>query len=142
MKETYDWTQKTRELLSQLINVLSELNNEWEAFKSSDGDIRYFSDVSDVQSTAQACGDLSLLSIKDTPEKPFKDVNEEIRTSQDHTHRSLRAIKEMFEKLHILCQKLEALRKSSQRSADDVRVGRQSRDISFSAMTFTGINSY
>jgi hypothetical protein len=142
VKKTYDWTQKTRELLNQLINVLSELTNEWEAFKSSDGDIRYFSDIRDVQSTAQACSDPSLYSIEDTPEKIFKDTNEEIRTSQDHTHRSLRAVKEMFEKLHILRQKLVALRNSSQNSAEDVRIGRQIRDISLSVMALTDVNAY
>ena len=142
MKETYDWTQKTRQLLSQLINVLSELTNEWEAFKSSDGDICYFSDFRDVQSTAQVCGHRSLLFIKDTSKKIFKVTNEEIRTSQDHTHRSLRAIKEMFEKLDILRRKLEALSSSSRNSADDVRIGHQSRDISLSAMALMDVNSY
>ena len=128
MKETYDWTQKTRELLSQLINLLSELINEWEAFKSSDGDILFFFALKDVQSTAQACSYPPLRSIKDTLEKFFKATNEDIRTSQDQSHRSLRSIKEMFDKLYILRQKLVALR-DSQNSAEDVRFGRQRRDI-------------
>ena len=55
VKKTYDRTQKSRQLLSQLINVLSELINEWEAFKSFGGDIDYFSDFRDVESTTQVC---------------------------------------------------------------------------------------
>jgi len=141
VKKTYDWTQKTRELLSQLINVLSELINEWEAFNSSNGDICYFSDVRGAQSTTQAHSRPSLLSIKNTLDKIFKATTGDIRTSQDHTHRSLRAIKEMFEKLYILQQKLVALRDSSQNSAEDVRLGRQSQDISLLEMIFIDVNS-
>jgi hypothetical protein len=48
----------------------------------------------------------------------------------------------MFEKLHILRQKLVALRNSSQNSAKDVRVARKSRDVSLSAMALTDVNSY
>jgi hypothetical protein len=90
-KKTYDWTQKTRELLNQLLNVLSGIIKAWETFNSSDGDIVYFSE-SDYSKAA----------------------------SQRHAHRSLRAIKETFEELEGLQQKLVLLRDSSQDLAKDV----------------------
>jgi len=90
-KKTYDWTQKTRERLNQLLNVLSGIIKAWETFNSSDGDVVYFSE-SHYSKAA----------------------------SQHHAHRSLRVIKETFEELEGLQQKLVLLRDSSQDLAKDV----------------------
>jgi hypothetical protein len=88
--KTYDWTQATRELLSQCTNILWEILKEWETFKSSDGDIGYFFNFDYSQD------------------------------QQDQTHRSLRAIKEMFEALQNLHQKLVGLQDSCKNFTKDV----------------------
>ncbi len=43
-KKTCDWSQRATELLSELINNLSELIEAWKSFADQNGDICYFSD--------------------------------------------------------------------------------------------------
>jgi len=79
------------ELLSQLLDVLSETIKAWERFNSSNGDIGYFSDI---ESSLDA--------------------------SQHRTRLSPRAIGETFETLEGLQQKLLLLDKSCHNSAQAV----------------------
>lgn len=53
-KMTFDWTQKTKELLTQLLERLSKLIQAWESFKSSTGDISYFLDMISSQTPKKA----------------------------------------------------------------------------------------
>ncbi len=68
--------------------------NEWETFKSSDGDIGYFLNLDSYQAPLQ-----------------------------DQAHRSLRTIKEMFEALQKLHQQLVGLQDSCRNFTKDVRLG-------------------
>ena len=80
MKESFDWTLQTIELLSELLGVLSKMVKAWDTFSSCGGDIGYFSDI---------------------------DASPNIST---YACRSLRAIKEAFEKLEDHRQRLLLLK--------------------------------
>jgi hypothetical protein len=73
------------ELLSELHGVLSETFEEWNTFISPDGDVGYFSDLD-----------------------KFPANSPEFRHAA-HAGRSLRSIKEAFERLRNLQQKLVSL---------------------------------
>ena len=90
VKKSFDWTHQTMELVSQLLDVLSETIKAWDIFNSSDGDIGYFSDIDSL----------------DTP--------------RFRTRLSLCAIKEIFEILEGLQRKLLFLEKSCRNSAEAV----------------------
>ena len=90
---TFDWTQQTMELLSQLLDVISKPIKAWQSFNSSNGDIGYFSRI-----------------------ESLSDI------SQCRTRLSLRAINETFQNLKSLQQTLLLLEKSCRQSAEAVRL--------------------
>ncbi|KAH8588290.1 hypothetical protein B0O99DRAFT_693577 [Bisporella sp. PMI_857] len=68
IKKSFDWTHQTMDLLSQLLDVLSETIKAWEIFNSPSGDINYFSDIYSSQDAQQPRTRLSLRAIKETME--------------------------------------------------------------------------
>jgi hypothetical protein len=53
VQKTFDWIQKTIELLSKLSNLLSETIKEWERFISHNGDVGYFYDYASSPNASQ-----------------------------------------------------------------------------------------
>jgi hypothetical protein len=66
VKETFDWTQQTIKLLSQLLGVISETITTWNRFNSSDKDIGSFSGINSSLVVSQFRIPLSLCAIKKT----------------------------------------------------------------------------
>jgi hypothetical protein len=69
VKKAFDWTQQAIELLSQLLDVLSETIKAWDMFKSPNGDIGYFTDASTLPNTQKSPLHLSFHSIQETFEQ-------------------------------------------------------------------------
>jgi hypothetical protein len=88
MAQSFNWTLQTMELLSDLHGVLSETSEEWNTFISLDADIGYFSDLDESPSNLS-----------------------EFR-HKGSASRSLRNIKEAFDRLRNHQQKLVSLRNS------------------------------
>ena len=44
MKRSFDWTHSRMELITEILDILSELIQEWNTFISPDSDFGYFSD--------------------------------------------------------------------------------------------------
>lgn len=91
VKKICDRTQRARELLSKLINVLSATINAWEMFNAQHGDICYFLDFDSSQAT-----------------------------SRDSVYGCLRSINESFRELQFIQQKLILLQDSCRGLAKDV----------------------
>jgi hypothetical protein len=85
------------ELISELLDTLSDIIREWDAFIFPDSDVGYFSDLDDF-----LCN--SLKSYYCT-----------------YATRSLRGIKETFDRLQNYRQKLRSLRESLSRDFTTVR---------------------
>ena len=75
MKRSFNWTLQTMDLLSELHGALSETVEEWNTFISLDTDVGYFSDLDEP--------------LSNSPEFRYA----------AHAGRSLRSIKETFERL-------------------------------------------
>jgi hypothetical protein len=86
------------ELLNELHGVLSEIYEEWNTFISPDADVGYFSDLDEPLSS-------------NSPKFPHA----------AHAGRSLRSIKETFERLRNHRQKLDLLRDSLTKFSRTVR---------------------
>lgn len=63
LKETFNRTQRTLQLLRRLLDALSKLTNAWERFNSINGDIGYFA-LHSLPSSARLPASRSLFEIK------------------------------------------------------------------------------
>jgi hypothetical protein len=97
MKRSFNWTLQTMDLLSELHSALSETYEEWNIFISPDADVSYFSNLDEP--------------LNNSPE--FRHAA--------HAGRSLRSIKETFERLRNHQQKLVLLRDSLTKFSQTVR---------------------
>jgi hypothetical protein len=99
MQRAFDWTFQRMDLLSELIDVLSGIIDEWNTFISLNGDVGYFSDLDEFPRSTNSYG--------------FRELG--------CPGSSLRNIKQIFEKLKTHRQRLESLTESLGRDFEAVR---------------------
>jgi hypothetical protein len=88
LESALDWTVRTIELLKQLRSPLSKTSRAWSKFASLDGDISYFLDMHEEQSTAHS----SLLSIKESFEE-LEDLQQTTAHLTESCRKSLKIVR-------------------------------------------------
>ena len=98
MKRSFDWTHLRMELISELLDALSELMQEWNTFISRDSDVDYFSDLDEfpcdsLKSDHRARAVSSFRNIKETF-GGLQSHQQKLQSLTDSLSRDLKAVRE------------------------------------------------